>query len=319
MKLMSRLAVCSLVGALYALGGVGVVLYGVPSLWKLTVASTVTGWVGEFAADALLILSMVAVAGGLIFLGSRLAGGNIVAGRRAGVFLNCVAIVTIALLTCWVGRGLEGWLTSEGGRAAGVGLTGGLALALILLALRGLRKPGFEALALQLEEQGWFSTAAYKRLQGQRVRRGTILGILVLAGCGIYTLLAHRSLGSGVENNWDIPIPFANGAFWRLLPHVQFTVPILLALGALWLAFRIVNYPTFADFLIATEAELNKVSWTTRKRLVQDTIVVLTTVFLLTVFLFVVDVSWGWLLSRPWIGVLLWDTPTELKKENIDW
>ena len=33
------------------------------------------------------------------------------------------------------------------------------------------------------------------------------------------------------------------------------------------------------DFLIATEAEMNKVSWTTRKRLVKDTIVVLVTVF----------------------------------------
>ncbi len=34
---------------------------------------------------------------------------------------------------------------------------------------------------------------------------------------------------------------------------------------ALWLAWRVVNVPSFADFLIATEAELNKVSWTTRR------------------------------------------------------
>ena len=51
----------------------------------------------------------------------------------------------------------------------------------------------------------------------------------------------------------------------------------------LWRAWRgMVNFPAFADFLIATEAEMNKVSWTTRKRLVQDTIVVLTTVVLMT-------------------------------------
>ena len=41
---------------------------------------------------------------------------------------------------------------------------------------------------------------------------------------------------------------------------------------------------------IATEAEINKVSWTTRKRLIQDTTVVLVTVFLFTLFLFVVDI-----------------------------
>ena len=65
-----------------------------------------------------------------------------------------------------------------------------------------------------------------------------------------------------------------------------------------------VNVPSFADFLIATEAELNKVSWTTRRRLIQDTIVVLVTVVLFTLFLFVVDVAWGQILSLKAIGVL---------------
>src|SRR5262249_27245960 len=55
-----------------------------------------------------------------------------------------------------------------------------------------------------------------------------------------------------------------------LLPSIQFTVPLLLILGALWLSWRAVNMPAFADFLIATEAEMNKVSWTTQKKLVQD-------------------------------------------------
>jgi preprotein translocase SecE subunit len=89
-----------------------------------------------------------------------------------------------------------------------------------------------------------------------------------------------------------------------LLPHLRYTLPILLAALALWGAWRIVNVPSFADFLIATEAELNKVSWTSRRRLVQDTIVVLVTVILFTVFLFVVDVAWGKILSWRAIGVL---------------
>jgi preprotein translocase SecE subunit len=83
----------------------------------------------------------------------------------------------------------------------------------------------------------------------------------------------------------------------HLLPDMNYTVPIILIIGGLWLAWRVVNFPPFADFLIATEAELNKVSWTTQKRLVQDTIVVLVTVVLFTVFLLIVDMAWSWLLT----------------------
>ena len=62
--------------------------------------------------------------------------------------------------------------------------------------------------------------------------------------------------------------------------------------------------PTFAEFLIATEAEMNKVSWSPKKRLAQDTVVVLTTTLLMALFLLVVDLFWGWLLSREIVGVL---------------
>src|SRR5205807_4822519 len=89
-----------------------------------------------------------------------------------------------------------------------------------------------------------------------------------------------------------------------LLPHVRFTLPILLTAFSIWFSYRLVSFPPFADFLIATEAELNKVSWVTRKRLVQDTIVVLVTMLLLTVFLLVVDVFWGTILSSRLIAVL---------------
>jgi preprotein translocase SecE subunit len=150
------------------------------------------------------------------------------------------------------------------------------------------------------------------------VRRGTTLGILVLAACGIYTLLAHRVLDAGPQH-WQVAIPFSNGATWVILPDLRFTVPILLTLGALWIGYRVVNYPAFADFLIATEAELNKVSWTTRKRLVQDTIVVLVTVILLTVFLFLVDQLWARVLTR--IGVVQVPRQTEDvdSKKELPW
>ena len=49
---------------------------------------------------------------------------------------------------------------------------------------------------------------------------------------------------------------------------------------------------------------MNKVSWSSRKRLAQDTVVVLITTLLMTVFLLAVDLFWGWLLSRQTVGVL---------------
>jgi preprotein translocase SecE subunit len=78
---------------------------------------------------------------------------------------------------------------------------------------------------------------------------------------------------------------------------------LLLGLS-IWLSWRVVNMPVFADFLIATEAELNKVSWTTQRRLVQDTIVVLVTVVLLAGYLFAWDQGWRVLLSWRPIGVI---------------
>jgi preprotein translocase SecE subunit len=102
-----------------------------------------------------------------------------------------------------------------------------------------------------------------------------------------------------------------------ILPDVELTVPLIIAALALWFAWRFANFPVFADFLIATEAELNKVSWTTRKRLVQDTIVVLVTVVLMTVLLLVVDVVWGKLLASPWIGVLK-TAPTQTNQQGTE-
>ena len=87
-----------------------------------------------------------------------------------------------------------------------------------------------------------------------------------------------------------------------LVPAVRFVMPLVLGALALWFSWRLVNLPPFADFLIATEAELNKVSWTPRRRLVQDTIVVLVTTLLITFFLLFADLIWSQLLTR--VGVL---------------
>ena len=151
-----------------------------------------------------------------------------------------------------------------------------------------------------LEEQGWFSIAQYKRSLGRWARRLTILGVLIIGFTGAASLYNQSALPAG---NWVLNMPFG----WSPIVVMRGTEDAVLAiivLLSLWLGWRAVNMPDFAEFLIATEAEMNKVSWSTRKRLMQDTVVVLITTLLMTLFLLVVDLFWGWLLSRQTVGVL---------------
>jgi preprotein translocase SecE subunit len=243
--------------------------------------------------------------------------------------------------------------------------------------------------SVALEAAGWFDAHSYKPNQGVRVRRLTILGIFLVFGSGVYTMI-HNNIIS--NENWEVIIPFTGDSdaqvrhkideanrvavqtaaakgtevlpkkddldkiatginnpdrasdrhaarqrlaylrsdrstpdevkevlqkiepkmYVTLLPNIKFTIPMILIALIIWLSWRMVNYPVFADFLIATEAEINKVSWTPRAKLVRDTIVVLVTVFIITFFLFIVDIFWGFLLSRSWIGVL----PSEEEKQQ---
>jgi preprotein translocase SecE subunit len=321
-----RLAVNSLAGALYVLGSIGLVFYGIPEIWSQVVVG------GSFVLVALQLVVMLAAATGLTFLGLRLVGPKPEKGLRSGIFLGCLGLLAVAYATFLVGKLLEATFFGDPSRyMAGMIATLVIGAGFLYLLGRYFMRPRFEETAAALEEQGWFTAEGYKRSQGQRVRRGTMLGILILAGCGLYTLEAHRTLYTiGYQKTLNDPSTWVNGwALWLpftgtpphmyvpILSDVRYTVPLLLAAAALWFAYRVVNYPTFADFLIATEAEINKVSWTTRKRLVQDTIVVLTTVILLTVFLFVVDLAWSKVLT--WVGVLRPATTQQESKVVKPW
>ena len=75
----------------------------------------------------------------------------------------------------------------------------------------------------------------------------------------------------------------------------------VLSIG-LWLSYRVVNYPKFADFLIAVEAEINKVSWPTRGELIRSSLVVLFVILALAAILFGFDLIWKAFFT--WLGVL---------------
>ncbi|AMV36396.1 preprotein translocase subunit SecE [Planctomyces sp. SH-PL62] len=127
----------------------------------------------------------------------------------------------------------------------------------------------------------FFSAKLYKPKQGWYARLYTGLALGLLAAGGVW-------------NAYQASLDYSPG--WRL------GIPAVLAAILGWVVFRVVQYPVFAEFLIATEAEMNKVSWTTKDDLYRSTLVVLATVLLLAVYLFVVD--WFWLFLLRMIGVL---------------
>ena len=85
-------------------------------------------------------------------------------------------------------------------------------------------------------------------------------------------------------------------------PFIVFGVPGVLLLLGIWIGYRAVNIMRFADFLIAVEAEMYKVSWPTRVELVRSSMVVMVVIFFLAFVLYCYDLFWRVLLSA--IGVV---------------
>jgi preprotein translocase SecE subunit len=301
-----QLVMGSILGALFLLLSVGLVFSGLPALWGAIGLEAVN----PFLSQALLFVITLPLIVGLVLLGRHLLGPHPPAGVRAGAFFGAVGLLVVALVTLAIGN----WMaTTQMGTAVEAGVTLLIGAALLYGLAWLFLKPGFGRWLVAAEENGWFHATSFKGNQGVRVRRGTVIALIVLVVCGIYTLVDHGSIESGT---WSVQVPFVDDAWLTLLYQTNITVPLILMLAAGWIAWRIVNWPVFADFLIATEAEMNKVSWTTRKRLYQDTIVVLVTVFLFTMFLFIVDILWIKILSNPILRVLDVDLPAERAKQN---
>ena len=112
----------------------------------------------------------------------------------------------------------------------------------------------------------------YKRNQGRITRQVTFASVVAVIALG---LLRLGTIMVGQR------------------PEYQFGVPLLLLVFGVWVSYRLVNVPAFADFLIAVEAEMNKVSWPSRGELYRHSVVVLVVLFMLTVVLFGFDIAWA--------------------------
>lgn len=121
------------------------------------------------------------------------------------------------------------------------------------------------------------SFAIYKRNQGRITRQITFAAVAVGVALGLFRLsqtLAPRG------------------------PELSYGIPLVLLAAGVWASYRLVNLPAFADFLIAVEAEMNKVSWPTKQELFRASMVVLIVIFLLAVILALFDVGWVFVFRR---------------------
>ncbi len=132
--------------------------------------------------------------------------------------------------------------------------------------------------------QQLFQIGVYKRSQGRIARQVTFAALAITIALGLWRLSTTLKLAKWVGDLNDIGL-----YLW---------LPGLLLLAALWVIYRAVNLPNFADFLIAVEAEMNKVSWPGRTELFRASLVVLVTILVLAALLATFDFAWAALFTK---------------------
>lgn len=113
-----------------------------------------------------------------------------------------------------------------------------------------------------------FKVGMYKPAQGKAARRATFLGLAIVFIAGAWA--AYR------DNLLNDP---KSTAIFALMTVVV----------GLWISYRTINLPVFADFLVSVEAEMRKVSWPSKKELFTTTKVVMVFMVLFVLLIYFYD------------------------------
>lgn len=130
------------------------------------------------------------------------------------------------------------------------------------------------------------SSTVYKRTQGKVARQVTFAALAVTIATGVWRLsqlLPTWFAAAGDVGTADLGV-------------LRFLMPGVLLAAGLWFAFRLVNYAPFADFLIAVETEMTKVSWPSVDEVVRSSAVVIFMIFALAAILAAYDLFWWFVL-----------------------
>jgi preprotein translocase subunit SecE len=113
----------------------------------------------------------------------------------------------------------------------------------------------------------------YKRSQGKNSRLWTAMALFLIVAVGCWRLY-EKLYAFAPDNPW----------LYTLTPAV---IAAIFAALLYWLS----NRPAIADFLIAAEGEIKKVSWSTRKEIVNSTVIVISVVAVMATGLGLVDLG----------------------------
>jgi len=129
----------------------------------------------------------------------------------------------------------------------------------------------------------------YKAGQGRYVRTPTAVGMAIVIAILVYYigLMLFRHIDDA----------------FSMKPFLVYGIPALVGVAMLIAAALFLNKPSFADFLIATEGEMKKVSWSSKPELIGSTIVVIATVILLAIVIWGFDTIYIFGLTK---GLGLW-------------
>ena len=130
--------------------------------------------------------------------------------------------------------------------------------------------------------------AIYKRGQGYYTRLLSSLAVGAIVALGCFRL--YQKLEAMNLQNPTVKIV------------IQALVPLAVFAGLGFLIYWLVNRPSIADFMIAAEGELKKVSWSSRKEVTASTLVVITVMLVMAVVLLLVDISLRYFFE--WIGLI---------------
>jgi preprotein translocase subunit SecE len=133
--------------------------------------------------------------------------------------------------------------------------------------------------------------SVYKPSQGRVARQVTFAAVAVVIGIGVWRSASLLPL--------VVPAGLLSGGDYGVL---RFLVPGLLLAAGAWFAYRLVNVPRFAEFLIAVEAEMAKVSWPSGDEVFRSSAVIIFLIFALAAILAGYDIFWKIVLRSIGIG-----------------
>jgi preprotein translocase SecE subunit len=152
-------------------------------------------------------------------------------------------------------------------------------------------KVGYATPAAKAAPAGPGFFTVYKKGQGYWTRMGTAVGAGLIGALITWQIYAQ------------VPAFFADTARGR---RVGLIAAAIFAAVYAFIAWRLMNKPANVDFLIATDSEMKKVNWTSRRELIGSTKVVILFMFGIAVILFVLDLLFNTLfygirvLEVPW-------------------